>query len=174
MLVFEAGHHARAMMLGDDRLVGVVADDHAYVPGAEEAIDANVRLAQQRLHGRQEQLVGGEDREVLQRRSARLADGQGCGGGCRLEPDAQEDHVLVGIGPGDRHGLMGGVEGGHVRPGGAGLLERAVAPPQIKRAHLGHDIGGDQHHDLVEARLRALVFRHHLAQATEHLSWSTN
>ena len=53
-------------------------------------------------------------------------------------------------------------------------FERAVAPPQIERAHLRHDVGRDQHHDLVEASLGAHVLGHHLTEAPEHLSWSTN
>ena len=57
---------------------------------------------------------------------------------------------------------------------GGEQLERAVAAAQIERAHLGHHVGGDQHHDLVEARLRALALGHHLAQAAEQQSRGAN
>ena len=48
---------------------------------------------------------------------------------------------------------------------GGEQLERGVAAAQIERAHLGHHVGGDQHHDLIETCLRALALGHHLAQA---------
>ncbi len=104
----------------------------------------------------------------------------------RLRP-VGEGRVMLGVGELLRLGLlgdqadqtlarlqMGVVDGARVQALGGHQLERAVAPPQIERAHLGHDVGGDQHHHLVEASLRALVLRHHLAEATEHLSWGTN
>jgi hypothetical protein len=50
---------------------------------------------------------------------------------------------------------------------GGEQLERAVAPAQVDRAHLGDHVRGDQHRHLVEAHLRALALRHHLAQAAE-------
>ena len=48
---------------------------------------------------------------------------------------------------------------------GGEQFERAVAAAQIERAHLRDHVRGDQHHDLVEACLRALALGHHLAQA---------
>ena len=50
---------------------------------------------------------------------------------------------------------------------GGEQLERAVAALQIERAHFGHHVRGDQHHDLVEAHLRGLALGHHLAQASQ-------
>ena len=45
-------------------------------------------------------------------------------------------------------------------------LERAVDAQHVDGADLRHHVGGDQHHDLVEAFLRADRLRHHLAKPT--------
>ena len=66
------------------------------------------------------------------------------------------------------------VHGLRIEAFGGEQLERPVAPAQIERAHLRHHVGGDQHHHLVEARLRALALGHHLAQAAEQQSWGAN
>ena len=44
-------------------------------------------------------------------------------------------------------------------------FERAVDAQHIDRADLRNHVGGDQHHDLVEAFLRADRFRHHFAES---------
>jgi hypothetical protein len=79
----------------------------------------------------------------------------------------QADQAFAGLEMGvvDRYGIeaLGGEQ-----------LERAVAAPQIERAHLGHHVRGDQHDHLVEAGLRALAHRHHLAQAAQQLSRGAN
>ena len=79
----------------------------------------------------------------------------------------QADQALAGLQMRVVHGL--GVEAF-----GGEQLERAVAAAQIDRAHLGHHVRGDQHHDLVEARLRALALGHDLAQAAQQLSRGAN
>jgi hypothetical protein len=43
-------------------------------------------------------------------------------------------------------------------------FERPVDAQHVARADFRHHVGGDQHHDLVEALLRADLFRHHLAE----------
>ena len=98
-----------------------------------------------------------------------------------------EGRVMLGVGELHRLGLLGDqadqalaglqmrvVDGLGVEALGGEQLERAVAALQIERAHLGDHVRGDQHHDLVEARLRALALRHHLAQAAQQLSRGAN
>ena len=46
-------------------------------------------------------------------------------------------------------------------------LERAVDAQHVDRADLGHHVGGNQHHDLVEAFLRADRLRHDFAEAPQ-------
>ena len=46
-------------------------------------------------------------------------------------------------------------------------LERAVDAQHVDRADLRHHVGGDQHHDLVQAFLRADRLRHDLAEAAQ-------
>ena len=46
-------------------------------------------------------------------------------------------------------------------------LERAVHAQHVDGADLRHHIGGDQHHDLVQALLRADLLRHHLAKPAQ-------
>ena len=43
-------------------------------------------------------------------------------------------------------------------------LHGAVASHDVKRAHLGHHVGGDEDDDAVQARLRGDRLRHHLAE----------
>ena len=46
-------------------------------------------------------------------------------------------------------------------------LERAVHAQHVDGADLRHHVGGDQHHDLVQAFLRADLLRHHLAKPAQ-------
>ena len=46
-------------------------------------------------------------------------------------------------------------------------LERAVDAQHVDRADLRHHVGGDQHHDLVEAFLRADRLRHDFAEPAQ-------
>ena len=46
-------------------------------------------------------------------------------------------------------------------------LERAVDAQHVDGAHLRHHVGGNQHHDLVQAILRADRLRHHLAKPAQ-------
>ena len=98
-----------------------------------------------------------------------------------------ERRVMLRVGELQRLGLLGDqanqtlarlevgiVHGQRVQAFGGEQFERAVAAPQIERAHLGHHVGGDQHHHLVEPNLRALALRHHLAQASQQLSRRAN
>ena len=72
----------------------------------------------------------------------------------------QPDQPFVGA----QHGLVhrrlvqafGGVE-----------LERAVDAQHVDGADLRHHVGGDQHHDLVQALLRADRLRHHFAKPAQ-------
>jgi hypothetical protein len=79
----------------------------------------------------------------------------------------QADQAFAGL-------QMGVVDGAGIEAFSGEQFERAVAPAQIERAHLGHHVRGDQHHHLVEAHLGALALGHHLAQAAQHLSRGAN
>src|SRR5262249_54967725 len=50
-------------------------------------------------------------------------------------------------------------------------LERAVHAQHVDGADLRHHVGGNQHHDLVQAFLRADRLRHHLAKPAQHRAW---
>ena len=82
----------------------------------------------------------------------------------RLARDqADEAFVLAEHGDVHRLGLQafGGVQ-----------FERAVDAQHIDRADLRNHVGGDQHHDLVEAFLRADRFRHHFAEPAQQHAWT--
>src|SRR3954470_24243032 len=46
-------------------------------------------------------------------------------------------------------------------------LQRVIDPQYVDRAQLGHHVGGDHHHDSVEAYLRADLLRHHFAEPSQ-------
>jgi hypothetical protein len=52
-------------------------------------------------------------------------------------------------------------------------FERGVDAQHIDRADLSHHIGGDQHHDLVQAFLRAYRLRHDFAKPTQQHARTT-
>ena len=56
------------------------------------------------------------------------------------------------------------VDGLAIEALGGEQLHRAVGPHDIERAHLGHHVGGDEHDDAVQARLRGDRLRHDLAE----------
>ena len=56
------------------------------------------------------------------------------------------------------------VHGGRVEALGGIELQHLVGAQHIDRADLRHHVGGDHHHDLVEAFLRAHRLRHHFAK----------
>ena len=66
------------------------------------------------------------------------------------------------------------VDGDRVQAFRREQFERSVAAAQVERAHLGDHVRGDQHHDLVEARLHALARGHDLAQAAQQLPRGAN
>jgi hypothetical protein len=72
----------------------------------------------------------------------------------------EADEALVLAQHGEMHGLrlqaLAGVQ-----------FQRAVDPQHIDRADLRDHVGGDQHHDLVQAFLRADRFRHHFAEPAQ-------
>ncbi len=78
---------------------------------------------------------------------------------CRLAGD-EADQALMGAEHGVVHRLaveaFGGVE-----------LERVVDAQHIDRAHLGHHVGGDQHHDLVQPLLGRDLLRHGFAEPSQ-------
>jgi hypothetical protein len=77
----------------------------------------------------------------------------------RLAGD-QADQAFVGA----QHRL---VNRRFVQAFGGVELERAVHAQHVDGADLRHHVGGDQHHDLVQALLRADRLRHHLAKPTQ-------
>ena len=77
----------------------------------------------------------------------------------RLAGD-EADQALVRA----HHGLVDGLP---VQTLGGVELERAVDAQHVDRAHLRHHVGGDQHHDLVEAFLRADRLRHDFAEPSQ-------
>ena len=52
-------------------------------------------------------------------------------------------------------------------------LERAVDAQHVDGADLRHHVGGDQHHDLVEAVLRADRLRHDFAKPAQQYARSS-
>ena len=64
-------------------------------------------------------------------------------------------------------GLVGLVDGFALEAFGGVQFERAVDAQDVDGADLRHHVGGDQHHDLVEAVLRADRLRHHLAKPAQ-------
>ncbi len=72
----------------------------------------------------------------------------------------QADQAFVGA----QHGL---VHGFRLEAFGGVKLERAVDAQHVDGADLRHHVGGDQHHDLVEAFLRADRLRHHFAKPAQ-------
>jgi hypothetical protein len=52
-------------------------------------------------------------------------------------------------------------------------LERGIDAQHINRADLRNHVGGDQHHDLVEAFLRADRLRHHFAKPAQQHARTT-
>ena len=91
-----------------------------------------------------------------------------------------EGRVVLGLREVDRVGLAGDqadqafvraqhglVDGLLVEAFGGVQLERAVHAQHVDGADLRHHVGGDQHHDLVQAFLRADLLRHHLAKPAQ-------
>ena len=72
----------------------------------------------------------------------------------------QADQALVRA----QHGLVHRLP---VQAFGGVQLERAVHAQHVDGADLRHHVGGDQHHDLVQALLRADRLRHHLAKPAQ-------
>ena len=69
----------------------------------------------------------------------------------------QADQALVGA----QHRLVDGVA---LQAFGGVELQRGIDAQHIDGAHLRDHVGGDQHHDLVKAFLRADRLRHHFAK----------
>jgi len=63
-----------------------------------------------------------------------------------------------------QHGAVHGVA---VKAFGGVELQRVVDAQHIGRAHLGHHVGRDQHHNLVEAFLSADLLRHGFAEPSQ-------
>ena len=72
----------------------------------------------------------------------------------------QADQAFVRTQYGLVHGLL-------VEAFGGVQFERAVHAQYVDRADLRHHVGSDQHHDLVQALLRADLLRHHLAKPAQ-------
>src|SRR3978361_927058 len=64
-------------------------------------------------------------------------------------------------------GQHGAVDGVAVKALGGVEFERVVDAQHVGRAALRHHVGGDQHHDLVEALLRADLLRHGFAEPSQ-------
>ena len=79
--------------------------------------------------------------------------------GARLARD-QADQSFVRA----HHGLVHGVP---VEAFGGVELERGIDAQHIDGAHLRNHVGGDQHHDLVKAFLRADRLRHDFAKPAQ-------
>ena len=63
-----------------------------------------------------------------------------------------------------QHGAVHGVA---VKALGGVEFERIVDPQDVDRAHLRHHVGGDQHHDLVQAFLGGDLLRHGFAKPSQ-------
>ena len=77
----------------------------------------------------------------------------------RLAGD-EADQALMGA----QHGAMHGVA---VEAFGGVELQRVVDAQHIDRADLGHHVGGDQHHDLVQSLLGRDLLRHGFAEPSQ-------
>ena len=94
--------------------------------------------------------------------------------------DVAEGRVALGVGQIERPGFLGDaadqaladaqrgvVDGLGLQTLGGVELQHPVGVQDIDRAHLGHHVGRDLRHDLVEPGLRADRLRHDLAEATK-------
>jgi hypothetical protein len=121
-------------------------------------------------HQNTERVAGAQDRDAEERvvdllaglrpvREGRMALGFRQVDRAGLARD-QADQAFVGAQHGLVHRLalqaLGGIE-----------LERAVHAQHVDGADLRHHVGGDQHHDLVEAILRADRLRHDFAKPSQ-------
>ncbi len=126
-------------------------------------------------HQHAERVAGPQDRHAQERVIVFLAGLRPVGEGrvvlglrevdrVRLAGDEADEALVLA-----QHGLvhrllleaLGGVK-----------LERAVHAQHVDRADLRHHVGGDQHHDLVQAILRADRLRHHLAKPAQQHAWT--
>ena len=135
----EARHDARLAVTVRDGQVGVRADDHADVAGAEEAVDGHLAAGEQRVHGGDDELVPGQEREVLEAALFRFEHGDG---GCwrrGLEAHGEEDDLALGLLLGDAQRVAGRVDDGHVRAVAAHLLQAAEAAGHAQHVAVGDD-----------------------------------
>src|SRR5207244_948826 len=77
----------------------------------------------------------------------------------------EADEAFVG----GQHGVVHGLR---IQAFGGVKLEAAVDAQHIDRADLRYHVGGDQHHDLVEAFLRTDRLRHYLAKPAQQHAWT--
>jgi hypothetical protein len=94
----EAGDHDRDVEALDQRPVLGRAHHRADVPGGEEGVDPADRRGGDRGDRRRDQHVADQHGEVGDAPRLGLHDGHGVGGGGGLEADAEEHHLLVGVG----------------------------------------------------------------------------
>ena len=121
-------------------------------------------------HQHAEGIAGAQDRDAQERvinllagllavREGRMVLGFRQVDGVGLACD-QADQAFVRA----QHGLVNGLL---VEAFGGVQFERAVHAQHVDRTDFRHHIGGDQHHDLVQALLRADLLRHNLAKPAQ-------
>ncbi len=141
--------------------------------GGLQRLDLFLRIGPPRPvlhHQHAERIAGAQDRHAEERVVDFLAGLRPIGegrmrlrvgqvDGVRLARD-EADEAFVGA----HHGA---VDGFPVEALGGVEFKRAVDPQHVDGAHLRHHVGGDQHHDLVEAFLRADRLRHDFAEPAQ-------
>ena len=145
----EARDYDRHTIPLGDRAVLVHAGDGANVSGGQEALDAVQRRVEHRAHGRRDQHVGDEYREVRQTKLRRLDDRHSVGRGGCLEADGEENDLPVGMLLGQGHGVHRRIDQPHVAPfrlDGEQVLPRAgYAEHVAERAENHLRPAGDDH-----------------------------
>src|SRR5206468_10311834 len=97
------------------------------MPGADEAVQAEIRRVEDRLDGREDDDMIAEGREVFDFLLSGLQDRQCRGWHRGLKPDGHEDYLFVWILPCYLQGIKGRIHHADVCPSGTGLKERVPA-----------------------------------------------
>lgn len=103
----KTGDHARGPVFCNQVAVGLSADHHRDMAGADEAVDADLRVVEQGCQGGHHYLVGGDDGEVVDLLCLGGEEGRRHrrGGGFKAHPE--EDHFPVGVLSGQIESVQG-------------------------------------------------------------------
>ena len=101
----EAADHEGDAEIAREFLVFGVAHDGADMSGSDEALHAVVGEAEQQADGGRHQDVRHQHGKIGEPFARGLPDGHGVGRGGGFEADREEDHLAIGILPGDGDGV---------------------------------------------------------------------